>query len=74
MNTAEIYTLLTEIVDLAALSNLGMDENPMTKLTEIFYRATKAVAIIDADYNAQFADLIRKFEAQQEAKHMVYGD
>jgi hypothetical protein len=68
MNTAELYTLMSEIVDLAALSNLGMDENPLDKLTAIFYRATKVKAMIDAEYEAMFADLIAAHEARQDAR------
>lgn len=45
--TSEVYTLLDEITELAALSNLGTDGNPLEKLTEIFMRSVKATAILD---------------------------
>ena len=68
MNTAEVYTLLSEIADLAALSNLGLNENPLDKLTEIFCRSVKAMALIDFEYDALFADVMNAHEKRLEAQ------
>lgn len=68
MNAAMIYALLSEIVDLAALSNLGIDEQPIDKLVAIFHKAVQAKAEMDAGYDALYTDLVRQHEAKLDAQ------
>jgi hypothetical protein len=67
MNTAEVYTLLSEIADLAALSNLSLTDKPVDKLMQIFFRAVQAMALIDVEYDALFADMMTAHEERLHA-------
>ena len=68
MNTAQMNALVSEIVDLASLSNLGIDESPIDKLVAIFHRAVEAKAMIDASYEAEYTELVRRYEERQDAQ------
>lgn len=44
---SEIVSLLKEISELSALSNMQINENPLEKLTSIFMLSVKATALME---------------------------